>query len=127
MTGLILQAGLPIGMFTALSSVLTTFGAVDGDINQAAYSIHSGLVFSIRALLVGQCAALAGLVLLAVALMSLRLRAPWLFTWGRIVMIPWLFLIPLGTVVGIIGLFYFADRRAEFLPPAKAQNESPTP
>lgn len=109
-------------MFAALLGFLSTFGSVEGDINQAAYSFHSSLVFAIRTLLAGQCVALVGLILLAIALIPLRARAAWLFTWGRIAMVPWLFLVPVGTVVGIIGFYYFADRRTEFVPSKQPDN-----
>lgn len=122
-TGLILQLGLPVGMLVALLGLFTPLGSLTGDVNQAAQAINATLRFSIRALLLGQCLALVGLVLFSIALIAGRYRARWVFAWGRLAMIPWLLAVPVGTVVGIVGLIYFSDRRAEFTAPSTPTKE----
>ncbi len=115
-TGLVLQLGLPVGMLIALLGLFTPLGSLAGESTQAAQAINESLRSSIRVLLLGQNLALVGLILFSIAVIAGRYRARWVFNCGRLAMIPWLLAVPVGTVVGIIGLIYFSGRRAEFTP-----------
>jgi hypothetical protein len=114
--GLILQLGIPIGLLFAGAFMFAVFGSMSGDIAQAAATITGGVARALWSIVIGEGIALIGLGPLGAALFGGKFRAPWLFKWGRLAMIPWLLVFPLGTIVGVIGLVYFAKRRAEFYP-----------
>lgn len=113
--GLVLQTAVPVGIILTIVGVLKTFGEMSGDTAQAAVSITGGVATALRATSIGQTIGLIGFGLFALALLKQNLREPWILKWGRVSMIPWLFMFPIGTALGVTMLVYFSKHRAEFL------------
>jgi hypothetical protein len=113
-SGLLLQLGIPGGWTGLTIGMLQTFENMSGDITAAASQITGGVVLALKSMIIGQSAALVGLGLLLAALFSGRIREPWVLKWGRIAMLPWLVIFPLGTVIGALMLVYFSRHRGEF-------------
>ena len=122
--GLLLQIGIPVGLLAVVAGILVTLGSMSGDVAQAAVAINRGVALALRGALIGQGVALVGLALLLVVLFGEKIRAPWLLKWGRIAMVPWLLMIGVGTVIGVLMLVYFSKHRAEFTDENKTPNQA---
>ena len=126
-TGLTLLFGLPFALLGIVVGLLKTLGGIHGDLAQATGQITSGVSLALRTTLLGQSAALLGLVLLLVALLIFKIRDLWVLRWGKIMAIFWLLFIPFGTVIGVLLLVYFSRHRKEFEaePAQSAQRDGP--
>lgn len=113
--GLFLQTAVPVGIILTMAGILKTFGEMSGDTAQAAASITGGVATALRATSLGQTIGLIGFGLFTLALFNQKLREPWILKWGRVSMIPWLFMFPIGTTIAVTMLVYFSKHRAEFL------------
>jgi hypothetical protein len=113
--GLALLLGIPFAWLGIGIGMLRSFGGTSGDISQATAQITSGVALALWSTIIGQSVALVGLVLLLVSLLMFKIRDPWVLKWGRLFMMPWLILFPIGTVAGISMLMYFSRHREEFL------------
>jgi hypothetical protein len=117
-SGIVLQFCLPIGLVLTAGEILKAFAGMTGDTAQAATTITIGVSAALQTTRIGVLIGLIGFGLFSVALFKEDFRAPWAFTWGRIIMVPWLIIVPVGTVIGISMLIYFSKHRSEFRGPA---------
>ena len=114
--GLALQGALVVGYALAAVRIINMMAALGGHQEVAAKAAHiTGAVASaLQAMVFVQRIALVGLVPMAVALVVGRLRERWAFRWSIACMVAWVFLVGVGTIIGITGLVLLYRHRKEF-------------
>ena len=118
LSGIVFQFALPVGFILTAAEILESFGAMSGDTTQAATTINIGLSGALKFTKIGVLIGLIGFGLFSWALIAEDFRAPWALTWGRVLMVPWLIVFPVGTLIGVSMLIYFSKHQAEFRTPS---------
>jgi biopolymer transport protein ExbB/TolQ len=102
--------------------IFTVVGILREFDKMSAASDVSGLATGISANLTpmaaGSVVGLIGLILISIALLSLRYRAQWFRTMLWLLAILWLPVFPVGTALGIVVIFYLVKHKDEFKTPA---------
>lgn len=112
--GIILQFGFMIGLIGTIIGMLRVFAELSqsGQTNPEALAWHISYAFYAEA--AGLLISLLGVILLLIALIGLKYRAPWFKTVMWILSILWLFSIPIGTILGIVVMIYLSKHKDEF-------------
>jgi len=114
--GLSLQVTVLAGAIYMVAVILDAFEAIGhaGDIASAAAIITAEVASSLWLLTYTAPLGLVGLVLLATGIIRGAAREPWVFWLGMAAMVPWLLIIPIGTLIGLIGVILFLSKKRLF-------------
>ncbi|MGB8355591.1 MAG: protein kinase, partial [Chthoniobacteraceae bacterium] len=112
--GAILQLGLLYGVIWSGVGMMRTFALIGASGIIDAKTLAGAIGSVLEASCIGLVTGILGLVLLSIALMAMRYRAPW-FYWFLVIN-SWLliFAFPIGTGFAIFFLIYCSKHRAEF-------------
>jgi hypothetical protein len=118
LAGIVFQFALPMGLILTAAEIFESFGSMSGDTAQAATTITIGLSGALKFTKIGVLIGLLGFGLFSWALFTEDFRAPWILTWGRPLMVPWLIVFPVGTIISVSMLIYFSKHQLEFRAPS---------
>jgi hypothetical protein len=114
--GVALHAGLLIGLVSAIYVLTHTLSMSNAGTETVTDEMANNLATAMYLSIAGFLLALAGLILVLIALLSMRYRAAWFYKSVYVCAIIWLLRIPLGTVLGIILILFLRRHRGEFFP-----------
>ena len=114
--GLLLQVTVLVGAIFMVAVLFDSFVAIGhaGDIASAAGIITAGAAHSLWLLTYTAPLGLVGLVLLAVGIVRGAAREPWVFWLSMAAMVPWLLFIPIGTLIGLVGVILLLSKKRLF-------------
>jgi len=114
--GLLLQVTVLVGAIFMVAVLFDSFVAIGhtGDIASATGIITAGAAHSLWLLTYTAPLGLVGLVLLAVGIVRGAAREPWVFWLSMAAMVPWLLFIPIGTLIGLVGVILLLSKKRLF-------------
>lgn len=115
--GALLQFGLVFGLLGTVIGMLGAFNEIKEhkiEEENSTEALAESISLALNTTALGILTALAGMVMVLIALFAYRYRAPWFFWFLTLFSILVILLFPIGTVVGIVVLVYIMPRKKEF-------------
>ncbi|MEO0794470.1 MAG: hypothetical protein AAFX93_04890 [Verrucomicrobiota bacterium] len=120
-----LQLGLLFGVSMVALSMISAFNEIaDGDSTEPV-ELTEQVSVAMSFQMIGGTMSLAGMILLAMALLVYHYRAPWFYNFLKIGSIFLLLAIPVGTVIGVLALTFLNKHREEFRPKSRSPHMAP--
>lgn len=114
LTGAWFQLGPLFGLLGTIIGMISTFQKIgSGEMGQPE-ALANDIGFALSTTAIGLCFGIIGLILMLIALFVQKYRAPWFFWFLTICSILWMFLFPIGTVLGIAILIFLITHQEEF-------------
>ena len=118
-TGLVLQLCALGTLIFSLVGILREFDKMSAESDPS--KLAGGISSALTPMAAGSVVGLVGIILISIALFSLRYRAPWFRTMLWVLAIIWLPAFPVGTILGVILIIYLIKHKNEFKVPAIRQ------
>jgi hypothetical protein len=115
-TGLVLQLCALGTLIFTMVGILREFDRMSAASD--ASGLASGISANLTPMAAGSVVGLIGIILISIALLTLRYRAPWFRTMLWVLSIIWLPAFPVGTILGVIVIIYLIKHKDEFKTPA---------
>ncbi len=112
--GVALQLGTVVGLLATVIGMVRAFGRSTEPETEQSAALVNDVSMAFYATAVGSVVALVGAILILVALLGVRYRAPWFLTVLWVLSILWLLSFPVGTLLGIAVIVYLVGHRTEF-------------
>ncbi len=115
--GALLQFGLVFGLLGTVIGMLGAFKEIKEhkiEEENSTEALAESISLALNTSALGILTALAGIVMVLIALFAYQYRAPWFFWFLTLFSIMVILLFPIGTVVGIVVLVYIMPRKKEF-------------
>jgi len=110
-----LQLAPLLGLIGTVGAMIATFGrAANGEptAEGLAVDIWQSMIVTAGGIVLG----FMGMIFIAVALFHCRYREPWFFAFLVVISFVWMLYFPIGTVIGVLMLYYLILRHDEFKP-----------
>jgi len=112
--GLVLQLGSVLGLVCTSIAMVRYFSNLADSATVQAAALAQEISKVLGPAVTGSVFGLIGIILILVALFRIRYRAPWFRTMLWVLSILWLFSFPIGTILGIVVIFYLVKHKDEF-------------
>lgn len=112
--GVALQLGLVVGLIGTVIGMIRAFDRLAESEAASPADLGQGISISLYSTVAGSAIAMVGLILILVALVGVRYRAPWFRTVLWILSVLWLLVFPIGTIFGIGVIVYLVNHKTEF-------------
>jgi hypothetical protein len=119
--GLILQLGFVVGVGGTVIGVMHAFSRMAADGTAQLSDVAPGISTALHSTVAGMLISMVGSVLLLIALLGAKFRAPWFYRTMWVFGILWLINVPIGTVVGIIVIVHLVKHKEEFTEPSTGE------
>ena len=112
--GVALQLGTVVGLIGTIIGMLRAYVRLADPETAQPEALANDISIALYTTAAGSLVAMVGIILILVALIGVRYRAPWFRTVLWVLSILWLLSFPIGTVLGIVVITYLGNHKTEF-------------
>ncbi|HPR83389.1 MAG TPA: MotA/TolQ/ExbB proton channel family protein [Pontiellaceae bacterium] len=122
--GTICSCGPLVGLIGTVIAMLSAFQTIGSESKGSPEALANDIDIHLISTAIGLCLGILGIVLILIALLGSKYRAPWFFWVLCVLSALWMTGFPVGTIAGIGLLIYLLRNKAEFKKEQSTNNSS---